>query len=74
MEGYDESQSDIIYERIAAMKETMDGHQLFAGFPAEFAEMFQYVRHLRFDETPDYEFLELLCMVVSRRPSYRNKE
>lgn len=48
------------YEKIGEKKQTTNVTDLCRGFPDSFAEYLKYVRQLRFDETPDYEYLRHL--------------
>lgn len=48
------------YERIGMKKQTTLINDLCAGLPVQFAQYLSYVRNLRFDEEPDYDYLVLL--------------
>lgn len=48
------------YEKIGEKKQTTNIADLCSGFPDSFAEYLNYVRNLRFDETPDYDYLRHL--------------
>lgn len=45
------------YERIGEKKRSTRASELCAGFPPQFAEYMTYVRNLRFEETPNYDYL-----------------
>ncbi|KAL6450659.1 YCK3 Casein kinase I 3 [Candida maltosa Xu316] len=45
------------YEKIGMKKQTTSINELCYGFPIQFAQYLTYVRNLKFDETPDYEYL-----------------
>ena len=38
-------------------KQTTSINELCYGFPIQFAQYLTYVRNLKFDETPDYQYL-----------------
>ncbi|GMM38105.1 casein kinase [Saccharomycopsis crataegensis] len=48
------------YEKIGEKKQTTNVGDLCRGFPDSFGEYLNYVRNLRFDETPDYDYLRHL--------------
>jgi len=55
------------YERICEKKQTTTLDELCGGFPNEFKIYMDYVRNLKFDEQPDYEYLRnLFNKVLSR--------
>ncbi|KAI8390975.1 kinase-like domain-containing protein [Radiomyces spectabilis] len=55
------------YEKIGEKKQSTAVKDLCEGFPEEFGIYLQYVRKLRFEETPDYDFLrELFNKVLAR--------
>ncbi|PVH15970.1 uncharacterized protein CXQ87_003830 [Candidozyma duobushaemuli] len=45
------------YERIGMKKQSTPVNELCQGFPIQFAQYLTYVRNLRFDEEPDYDYL-----------------
>ena len=45
------------YEKIGMKKQTTSINELCYGFPIQFAQYLTYVRNLKFDETPDYQYL-----------------
>lgn len=45
------------YEKIGYKKQVTPINELCYGFPIQFAQYLSYVRDLKFDETPDYEYL-----------------
>ncbi|KAJ3109907.1 casein kinase I [Phlyctochytrium bullatum] len=45
------------YEKIGEKKQTTAIKDLCEGFPEEFAEYLRYARDLKFEETPDYDYL-----------------
>ncbi|KAK6457344.1 casein kinase I [Scheffersomyces xylosifermentans] len=45
------------YEKIGLKKQTTSINELCYGFPIQFAQYLTYVRNLKFDETPDYNYL-----------------
>lgn len=45
------------YERIGMKKQTTLINDLCHGFPVQFAQYLTYVRNLKFDEDPDYDYL-----------------
>ncbi|KAL1923639.1 uncharacterized protein VTP21DRAFT_8619 [Calcarisporiella thermophila] len=52
------------YEKIGLKKQVTQIKELCAGFPEEFATYLTYARRLRFEETPDYDFLRELFVRV----------
>ncbi|KAJ3045023.1 casein kinase I [Rhizophlyctis rosea] len=55
------------YEKIGEKKQTTSVRELTEGFPEEFSTYLSYVRGLKFDEQPDYDYLRgLLNKVLSR--------
>eukprot|EP00968_Pinguiococcus_pyrenoidosus_P013924 scaffold1272_cov250-Pinguiococcus_pyrenoidosus.AAC.16 len=48
------------YERIMDRKMSTSPEQLCKGFPGEFRSYFEYCRHLRFEDRPDYAYLKRL--------------
>ncbi|CAK7894488.1 casein kinase I homolog 3 [[Candida] anglica] len=48
------------YEKIGLKKQSTSVADLCAGFPVQFAQYLAYVRGLKFDETPDYDYLVAL--------------
>ncbi|KAF5367102.1 hypothetical protein D9758_003955 [Tetrapyrgos nigripes] len=45
------------YKKIRKMKQSTPIAKLFKGFPEEFSTYMNYVRHLGFEETPNYDYL-----------------
>jgi casein kinase 1 len=45
------------YEKIGLKKQTTSIQELCYGFPIQFSQYLTYVRNLKFDETPDYDYL-----------------
>ncbi|ODV81157.1 kinase-like protein [Suhomyces tanzawaensis NRRL Y-17324] len=45
------------YEKIGLKKQTTSINDLCYGYPIQFAQYLTYVRNLKFDETPDYNYL-----------------
>ncbi|GEQ68720.1 hypothetical protein JCM33374_g2388 [Metschnikowia sp. JCM 33374] len=45
------------YEKIGIKKQTTSINELCYGFPIQFAQYLTYVRNLKFDEDPDYNYL-----------------
>lgn len=45
------------YEKIGQKKQTTSVNELCFGLPIQFAQYISYVRGLKFDEAPDYEYL-----------------
>ncbi|PSK39582.1 hypothetical protein C7M61_001381 [Candidozyma pseudohaemuli] len=45
------------YERIGMKKQSTLVNELCQGFPIQFAQYLTYVRNLKFDEEPDYDYL-----------------
>lgn len=45
------------YEKIGIKKQTTSINELCYGFPIQFAQYLTYVRNLKFDEDPDYDYL-----------------
>ncbi|KAJ3081213.1 casein kinase I, partial [Quaeritorhiza haematococci] len=55
------------YEKIGEKKQTTSIKELCDGFPEEFAQYLSYVRNLKFEETPDYDYLRgLLNKVLAK--------
>ena len=52
------------YKQVGDKKEETTIDDLSTGFPVEFAECLRYVRHLGFDDQPDYEHLQNLLSQV----------
>lgn len=48
------------YEKISERKIATSTEALCRGFPTEFASYFHYCRSLRFEDTPDYQYLKRL--------------
>ena len=48
------------YEKIGEKKQSVPVDELCEGFPKEFADFVNYVRHLEFEETPDYKYMKKL--------------
>lgn len=48
------------YEKIGEKKQSTPIAELCYNLPAEFGEYLQYVRNLKFEETPDYDFMRSL--------------
>ena len=48
------------YEKIGEKKQGTSIKELCEGFPEEFFTYLNYVRCLRFEETPDYDYLRTL--------------
>lgn len=48
------------YEKIGLKKQTTSINELCYGFPIQFAQYLTYVRNLKFDESPDYDYLTSL--------------
>ncbi|KAH7930180.1 kinase-like protein [Leucogyrophana mollusca] len=47
----------LFYERIGEQMQTTSVPDLCAGLPEEFCVYFRYIRHLEFEQDPDYDFL-----------------
>ena len=45
------------YEKIGEKKQSTSIKELCDGYPEEFAEYLTYVRNLKFEEQPDYDYL-----------------
>lgn len=45
------------YEKIGLKKQSTSIQELCYGYPIQFSQYLTYVRNLKFDETPDYEYL-----------------
>ncbi|CAH2351713.1 casein kinase I homolog 3 [[Candida] railenensis] len=45
------------YEKIGLKKQSTSVSELCSGYPVQFAQYLSYVRNLKFDEEPDYEYL-----------------
>ncbi|KAM9909143.1 hypothetical protein OXX69_005694, partial [Metschnikowia pulcherrima] len=45
------------YEKIGLKKQTTSINELCYGFPIQFAQYLTYMRNLKFDEEPDYDYL-----------------
>lgn len=45
------------YEKIGSKKQTTNITELCRGYPIQFAQYLTYARNLKFDETPDYQYL-----------------
>ncbi|CAN3364592.1 casein kinase I homolog 2 [Diutina catenulata] len=45
------------YEKIGLKKQSTSIQELCKGYPVQFAQYLSYVRNLKFDETPDYDYL-----------------
>ncbi|TPX51711.1 hypothetical protein SeMB42_g00888 [Synchytrium endobioticum] len=55
------------YEKIGEKKQSVSVKELCDGYPDEFAHYLTYVRNLKFEEAPDYEYLKgLLNKVLVR--------
>lgn len=59
------------YARIMENKMNNSVEALFSGFPNEFVEYMNYVKALRFEETPDYEYLKKLFQNVGASEGYQ---
>lgn len=59
------------YEKIKQMKYTTTLHELCEGMPEEFINFMNYVRHLNFDENPDYCYLRKLLKTMMQKNDYR---
>ncbi|KAI9205247.1 kinase-like domain-containing protein [Polychytrium aggregatum] len=56
------------YEKIGEKKQTTSIRDLCDAFPEEFATYLSYVRNLKFEETPDYDYLRgLFSKVLTRQ-------
>ena len=53
-----------LIKEIIRIKETITPEQLCQGLPDEFSEFIKYTKNLRFEEEPNYEYLEGLFMSV----------
>jgi casein kinase 1 len=67
------------YEKIGLKKQLTSVAELCGGFPAQFGQYLTYVRHLKFDEEPDYEYLVGLMekagdIVISHTPAVANPQ
>jgi serine/threonine protein kinase len=58
------------YEKIGRKKRDTPIEDLCKGFPVEFAKYFYYVKGLRFDEEPDYDYLRQLFHDVFKRNNF----
>lgn len=48
------------YEKISEKKQTTQIEELINGFPKEFGDYLEYVRNLKFEQEPDYNYLRSL--------------
>ena len=53
------------YEKIGMKKQSTSIKDLCSGFPVQFAQYLSYVRNLKFDEKPDYEYMVGLMHAAS---------
>lgn len=58
------------YERISEKKQTTSIESLCKGLPREFAVYFHYIRCLKFEEKPDYQFLRKLFDELLNREGF----
>lgn len=59
------------YERICQKKMSTSIEELTRNFPSEFASYLRYVRSLRFEDKPDYEYLRRLFRDLFIRQGYQ---
>ncbi|ODM89991.1 Casein kinase I isoform alpha [Orchesella cincta] len=52
------------YEKITEQKMSTPAEQLCKGYPAEFSVYLSYCRNLRFEEVPDYTYLQQLFRIL----------
>ncbi len=55
------------YEKIGEKKQQVPISELCQGFPEEFGKFLSYSRGLKFEETPDYDYLIKLFQGVMKR-------
>eukprot|EP00732_Lithocolla_globosa_P002772 Lithocolla_globosa_v1_NODE_1941_length_2247_cov_21.336223.p1 type:complete len:354 gc:universal NODE_1941_length_2247_cov_21.336223:1100-39(-) len=55
------------YEKIGEKKQQVEVSELCAGFPSEFAKYVNYARNLKFEESPDYDYLMKLLNTVMKK-------
>ena len=52
------------------MKKNISPEDLCQGLPSEFAEYLRYVKHLKFEENPDYGYLRGLFVGLMRKQGF----
>jgi serine/threonine protein kinase len=58
------------YQKIAQSKATISAEILTRGMPNEFMSYFQYCKKLKFEETPDYDYLRKLFSGLFTKSGY----
>ena len=61
-----------VIEKIRQMKKEINEENLYKGLPAEFISYMKYVKHLEFEEDPDYKYLNRLFLSILSRNQFGN--